>query len=126
MVFQPTGIAVMGPLKKGKAMYFKDFAVRIVKDPDIFGCRPERSYPVIAMTAAPPRSGEMLKGYPVPPQQTHVLIKNEENRLKWLSIDRVEVAYNSYVRDRLTADLRTKGYIEELRKAREQEKKQRR
>lgn len=97
-------------------MYFKDFTVRVVKDPDIFGCNPARNYRVIAMTAISLRSGEMVKGLSVPPQQTHVLIKNDENRLKWISIDRVEVAYNSHIKGVVAADLRAKRYTEELRK----------
>lgn len=106
-------------------MYFKDFTVRVVKDPDIFRCRPERNYPVIALTAVSSISGEMMKGFAVPPQQTHVLIKNDENRLKWLSIDRVEVAFNSHIRGVLDADLKAKRYTEELRKAQAQKERTR-
>ena len=104
-------------------MYFKEFTVKVVKDPEIFGCNLVRNYRVIAMTAISLRSGEMLKGFPVPPQQTHVLIKNDENRLKWLSIDRVEVAYNSHIRGVVAADLRAKRYTEELRKAQAQKER---
>ncbi len=99
-------------------MYFKDFAVVVSKDPEIFGCRPTRNYRVIAMTAISSRSGEMMKGLSVPPQQTHVLIKNDENRLKWISADRVEVASNYHARGEPISDLRVKSYADELRKGR--------
>ena len=104
-------------------MYFKEFTVRVVNDPEIFGCKPARNYRVIAMTAISLRSGEMVKSFAVPPQQTHVLIKNDENRLKWLSIDRVEVAFNSHIRGVVAADLRAKRYTEELRKAQAQKER---
>jgi len=99
-------------------MYFKDFTVRVSKDPEIFGCKATRNYRVIAMTAISARSGETMKSFSVAPQQTHVLIKNEENKLQWISAERVEVAPDSHARGGPISDLRAKRYADELRKGR--------
>jgi len=68
-------------------MYFRSFKIQFDEDEKAkgYGCRPDVEYEVLAISACHIPSASSAGGLPGAPQQTYLLIKNDKNKLKWIS-----------------------------------------
>ncbi len=73
-------------------MYFRNFKIQFDDEKaKEYGCMPDVGYEVLAISAVQIPSGRMHQGLPVAPQQTYLLISNDQNKLKWISYSLVSV-----------------------------------